>query len=266
MICDIGGFAASCFQRGIRFAHVPTSLLAMADAAIGGKSGVNFEGYKNYIGQIEAPIFTWIDPSFLATLPKIEMINGFAEIIKHAIIASPPLWELISKYEDLESVDWTSILTENTPVKQKITDADPDEKGLRKILNFGHTIGHALESFFMPNDHPMSHGQAVTLGMLAESRIANQMGLLNEADFIRITSLISRLLSPSPVPLPPMDAFRGWLAGDKKKVSGQVGYSLPEGIGSCRWNMIVEDQYLQESMNWLTTHLKTYSGRLSMES
>ena len=259
MICDLGGFAASSFKRGIRFIHIPTSLLAMTDASIGGKTGVNFNGYKNLIGQFNLPEFTWIDTAFLKTLPVHELSDGLAEVIKHAVIGSPPLFDLLSSAKNISSLDWDQVIQLSAPVKQRIVDQDPLEKGIRKTLNFGHTVGHALESYYLRGPLPISHGKAVTLGMLAEARAAEQMGKLVQADFQRIISLIMRLLRPSEVTLPPLEALQQWLAGDKKKSNGIVGFSLPNGIGSCQWDIEVEDAYIEESLNWLTTHLKAFS-------
>ena len=251
MICDLGGFTASCYQRGIRFAHIPTSLLAMADAAMGGKTGVNFGGYKNYIGRFENPAFIWTDPTFLRTLPRQETLDGLAEIVKHAIIGSHGLWETISTFDSPESMEWYQLLELNIPVKLLISEADPFEKGIRKTLNFGHTIGHALESHFLHSTEPLSHGQAVTLGMLAETKLAHLTGLLGKEDFKSIIDLILRLLSPCEVTLPTIDALRPWLQGDKKKSGGSVGYSLPDSIGTCRWDIKVEETLVMESLDWV---------------
>ena len=263
MICDLGGFAASCYQRGIRFGHLPTSLLSMADAAIGGKTGVNFEGYKNYLGRFEAPSFIWIDPVFLATLPDREIKDGLAEILKHAVIGSMDLWESLSRIDTMASIQWTPVLQENVLVKKRITEADPYEKGLRKVLNFGHTIGHALESHFMQSPTPISHGQAVTLGMLAEAKIANEMGLLDGKDFQAIIGLIHRLLGQVEVTLPSIKEIQPWLLGDKKKANRKVGFSLPDRIGSCGWNIHVEDQVMAAGLDWLATQVVGPSDRLS---
>ena len=262
MICDLGGFASSCFQRGIRFGHIPTSLLSMADASIGGKTGINFEGYKNYIGHFEAPSFIWIDPIFLDTLPLQETKDGIAEIIKHAIIGSRTLWDLLSGVDTLSSIRWPGILEENVLIKKRIVEADPHEKGLRKVLNFGHTIGHALESHHLPGSHPISHGQAVTLGMLTEAKLANMIGLLGTEDFQSIIQLIHRLLGLVEVTLPSMDKIRPWIQGDKKKTNGRVGFSLPDQIGSCGWNIPVEDLDIAMSLDWLATQVVTPSERL----
>ncbi|HJW29110.1 MAG TPA: 3-dehydroquinate synthase family protein, partial [Saprospiraceae bacterium] len=162
MICDLGGFAASCFQRGIRFVHLPTSLLAMTDAAIGGKTGVDFKGYKNFIGSFRNPEFILIHRPFLNTLPEAEWMSGLAEIIKHAIIGSTYLWNLIDEAQNENDADWEAIIKESVEVKMKVVEADPEEQGERKILNFGHTVGHALESYYLTKGSPISHGQAIT--------------------------------------------------------------------------------------------------------
>lgn len=251
MICDLGGFAAACYQRGIRFAHIPTSLLAMVDAAIGGKTGVDFKGYKNYLGRIEVPAFVWTDPLFLRTLPEVEYRNGLTEIVKHAIVASPALWQLLETADlDDPSVRMT-MLEENIRIKQQVVEEDPYEHSRRKILNFGHTIGHALESYFLDSATPLSHGAAVTLGMMAESRMAVLMGLLSHNDFERIIPLTGRLLRPAEVPLPTMAELTRWLEGDKKNKGGVNRYSLPTGIGACQWHVAVEENIVYDAMRWL---------------
>ncbi|MEO6130932.1 MAG: 3-dehydroquinate synthase family protein, partial [Saprospiraceae bacterium] len=196
VICDMGGFAAACYQRGIRFAHIPTTILAMSDAAIGGKLGVDHDGFKNYVGLIQNPDFIWIDPVFIETLPPLELISGLSEIVKHAIIGSERLWDILSGIKTVNTIRWEEILEESISVKVKIVENDMREHGLRKVLNFGHTIGHALESFYLSSRIGMTHGQCVALGMLVEAKIAASIGLLNTSDFEDITASISGLLSP----------------------------------------------------------------------
>ncbi len=263
MICDLGGFAASCYQRGIRFAHIPTSVLAMTDAAIGGKTGIDFNGLKNYIGLMRAPSFIWIDKEFLHTLPEIEFVSGSAEIVKHAIIADRKLFELLSEKKSLHDLSWDDVLEESVSVKLSIVESDFLEKGKRKILNFGHTVGHALESYFLHTPHPLTHGQCITLGMMIESRMAHLMGLLNNQDFNAIVSLADRLLSPVQISMPTFEELRPALSRDKKTSSGSTGYSLPDTIGSCRWDVPVEDKVIIESFHWLSTHDQADRERLN---
>ena len=260
MVTDIGGFAASCFQRGIRFVHVPTSLLAMTDAAIGGKLGVDFEGNKNYIGLFKAPEFTWINTTFLKTLPRQELLSGLTEIVKHAIIGNKKLWDVVAEIDSVENVKWDEIMLMSIEVKLMIIQEDPLEKGMRKTLNFGHTIGHALESHFLETETPLSHGQAITLGMLAESRMAVEAGLLHKDDFQKIIDLILRLLEPLEVAIPSYSKLKPWLERDKKGTSGQVHFSLPVEIGTCRWDITGLDPRI--GLDWLDKQVSGKSFRL----
>lgn len=252
MICDIGGFAASCYQRGIRFAHMPTTVLAMADAAFGGKTGIDFMGLKNYIGVIRVPTFIWIDDSFLETLPLTEKISGLAEIVKHAVIGSPELWDILRRITTIEDIPWKQVLEKNLPVKLNVVEADPTEKGIRKVLNFGHTVGHALESYFLSKNIPVPHGNCIATGILTESRIANAIGLLNNDDFKSIVSVVNRLLDPVMNSLPTFTELTEWMIMDKKKSKGRIGFSLPDRIGSCGWDIPVEEKVVMESFEWLT--------------
>jgi 3-dehydroquinate synthase len=255
MITDLGGFAAACYQRGIRFVHIPTSLLGMADAAIGGKTGVDFMGFKNYIGAFRAPEWIWIDPGFLRTLPEAEMRNGLAECVKHAIIGSAALWQRLAVECPVPDGQWTDLLADNAQVKCRIVDEDPEEQGLRKALNFGHTIGHALESHFLDKPRPLSHGEAVALGMLAESCMAHQKGLLGEDDFSVITEIIDWWLTPVRTVIPTFAALEPWLLGDKKKRAGRVGFSLPDRIGHCLTAIPATDDEIKQALAWLNHHL-----------
>ncbi|MGB4848479.1 MAG: 3-dehydroquinate synthase family protein [Saprospiraceae bacterium] len=265
VVCDMGGFAAACYQRGIRFAHIPTTLLSMADAAIGGKLGVDHDGFKNYIGLIQNPSFIWIDQSFLETLPPLEITSGMSEIVKHAIIGSKSLWDILLGVHSIEELNWAEVFEENIPVKVKIVESDLKEDGLRKVLNFGHTIGHALESFFLAAREPATHGQCVTIGMLVEARISLSMCLLKSADFESITGVISRLLSPEVVSLPGIEMVLPWIGGDKKKSKGRVGFSLPDKIGSCRWGIPVEENMIIDSFEWVRAQVKSVPFRLRVD-
>jgi len=224
----------------------------MADAAFGGKTGIDFHGFKNYIGLFRVPTFIWVDEEFLKTLPLIEKISGLAEIVKHAIIGSEELWEMITGINSIEGIHWATIFEKNLPVKLKIAEADPTEKGIRKVLNFGHTVGHAIESHFLTQGHSISHGNCIATGMLVEARISNTMGLLNDQDFEAIAALIYRLLDPVMDSLPTFEALNRLIISDKKKQHGNIGYSLPDRIGSCGWDIPVENKALELSYLWLT--------------
>ncbi|MEP6646824.1 MAG: 3-dehydroquinate synthase family protein [Saprospiraceae bacterium] len=265
VICDMGGFAAACYQRGIRFGHIPTTVMAMGDAAIGGKLGVDHDGFKNYVGLIQNPAFIWVDPIFIETLPVTEIRSGMSEVVKHAIIGSEKLWAKLEKIKSLETLSWNDMIEESISVKIKIVEKDLRENGQRKVLNFGHTIGHALESYCLTREIEMKHGHCVALGMLAESQIAFSQKLLNRTDFEAITTTIDQLLTPWIPDFPSVDKLLPWLEGDKKKLNGRVGFSLPDKIGSCQWDIPVSTNGIAESLDWLREHLNSVPFRLRVE-
>ena len=183
MITDLGGFAAATYMRGIRFVNIPTTLLAMVDASSGGKTGIDYNGIKNGIGTFTPPMATLIHPDFLRTLPATELLSGFSEMLKHALIASPEEWiKLLQLAQEelpqelfIEALSSTGTLQASIQIKEAVVDQDPHEAGLRKILNFGHTIGHAIESTILHHaaphyttPHHISHGYCVLWGMVAE--------------------------------------------------------------------------------------------------
>lgn len=183
MITDLGGFAAATYMRGIRFVNIPTTLLAMVDASSGGKTGIDYQGIKNVIGTFTPPEATLIHPDFLRTLPATELLSGFAEMLKHALIASPKEWikllqlaqEELPQEQFVEALSSTSALQASIQIKENVVSQDPHEVGLRKILNFGHTVGHAIESTMLHHTtphytmlHHTSHGYCVLWGMVAE--------------------------------------------------------------------------------------------------
>lgn len=178
MITDLGGFAAATYMRGIRFVNIPTTLLAMVDASSGGKTGFDYQGVKNVIGTFTQPVTTLIHPDFLRTLPVEELLSGFAEMLKHTLIASQEEWvkllqlaqEEFPQAQFVEALDSTGALQLSIAIKEHVVAQDPHEAGLRKILNFGHTIGHAIESVAIENSiqHSPSHGYCVLWGMVAE--------------------------------------------------------------------------------------------------
>lgn len=170
LITDIGGFAASCFKRGIRFFNIPTTLLAQVDASVGGKTGINFDGLKNEIGTFSMPEWVFIDSHFLSTLPERQLLSGFAEMLKHALLAGEEqLAEIMDA--DLSQVsgeNFLSLIKASVAIKAAIVQGDPREKGLRKALNLGHTVGHAIESIAIKKNLEIYHGDAVAYGLIAE--------------------------------------------------------------------------------------------------
>lgn len=226
VIGDMGGFCAATWKRGVHFIQMPTTLLSMTDAAIGGKLGIDFQGIKNSIGVFQNPAAVIADPDFLATLPYRELRSGFAEVIKHAFIGDPALLarlQAMPSLEDLDSAAWYDILCASIAVKVRVVEEDPFEKGLRMILNYGHTIGHAVESYFLDSPAPLTHGEAIAVGMLTESYLAYGEGPQLDA----VCQLVARFF---PMPAIPVTAHaRLWdlMLQDKKNTHGAVRMALP---------------------------------------
>ena len=224
VVGDLGGFCAALYKRGIPYAHVPTTLLAMTDAALGGKLGVDFKGLKNMIGVFAEPAAVFADQILLNTLPPRELLSGFAEVIKHAIIGSPALWtQLINGPHPLhmEHSEWPTLLAISMQVKLRIVQEDPLEKGLRKLLNFGHTAGHALESWFLQTPDPITHGEAVVMGMLIESHAAKKE--YSEA----LWAYTDRLYPRRHIPEWAYRELWALMQHDKKNEAGAVVLALP---------------------------------------
>ncbi len=236
VVGDLGGFCASTFKRGIDFVLVPTTLLAMADASLGGKTGIDFGTLKNHLGTFAMPAATWIFTIFLDTLPRSELRSGFAEIIKHAILFDKALWKsLVSKA--LEEQDWVALIKRSTGLKLMIVKKDPGEAGLRKTLNFGHTIGHALEGHALQIEKPLLHGEAVAAGMVMEGYIAWKKGLLGQGEFREISDYIKKIFGMAD--LPSDERWLVALSQDKKNRGKEILMALPKSIGKAVFDIPV---------------------------
>ncbi len=241
MVTDLGGFVASVYKRGLAFINVPTTLLAMVDAAVGGKTGIDFAGYKNQIGTFRAAQATYIDTGFLHTLPSQEWANGFAELLKHALINDAQLWQNLSKIQDIQNELRSETIQQGVQIKLEIVAQDPTETGLRKILNFGHTIGHALESYYLNTETPLSHGHAVAIGLLLESHLSVELSTLTKEEFLSIETQIKNTYKLQI----PNDTEGLWalMQQDKKNDNGEVRMCMLSQIGSCIFdkNLTFED-------------------------
>ncbi|MDO8367975.1 MAG: 3-dehydroquinate synthase [Saprospiraceae bacterium] len=224
VIGDMGGFCAATWKRGVDFVQVPTTLLSMTDAAIGGKTGIDFHGIKNIIGVFQQPAAVFVDPVFLQTLPQRELRSGFAEVIKHALIGDPNLSDRLLSMETIRSANWTDILQKSIAVKVRVVQEDPLEKGLRMLLNFGHTIGHALESWFLETDEPLTHGVAIYIGMICEAGFL--MGKRDlRAEVVALGQNVFPHLKIDPNIFP---AIWERMQQDKKNSSGTVRMAVPD--------------------------------------
>jgi 3-dehydroquinate synthase len=245
MICDLGGFAASTFKRGISFVNIPTSLLAMVDAAIGGKTGFNFHGLKNNIGTFYPAKMVVCDAIFLNTLPVKELKSGFAEVIKHALICDSKFWYSI-KTISFKDYDFQEIIESSIVHKLKIVESDPKENGPRKKLNFGHTVGHALESHALQCKNPILHGYAVAQGMVIESYISYKLNYISKEKFKEIKEFIFSIYPPIHIENNKIETMVNFMINDKKNKDSKINFTLLNAIGSA-----VYDQYLsaEETVN-----------------
>ena len=230
IVCDVAGFAASTYQRGLAFGFAPTTLLAQVDAAIGGKNGVNLEGYKNLVGVIRQPEFVLADPSVLGTLPEQEVRCGFAEAVKAAAVADRGLFEFLEAHADqalrLDSEVLGSVVAGASSVKVAVVAEDEAEEGRRMILNFGHTLGHALEK-----SQGLPHGYAVSQGMAAAAALSVRAGLLPSGEAERLEALLARFGLPLAAGPEAWDHVLEALGKDKKRRGGDVRLILLERLG-----------------------------------
>lgn len=244
-ICDISSFAASIFMRGLDVLQIPTTLLAQVDASIGGKTGVNFAGVKNLVGTFKSPIAVIIDVNFLKTLPEREFLSGFAEIIKHGLIFDKKYFETL-KFECTDA-ELESIIEKSCKIKATIVEKDPQEKNIRKILNFGHTIGHALEALCLENPKPLLHGEAIYLGMIVETRISYLSDLLKKEDFEVVDEFLRKFVKP--IKFNAEKIYEKMLY-DKKNESGQINFTLLKSIGKAVFNKQVDKKIIIEALNY----------------
>ncbi len=229
IVCDITGFVASTYMRGESFGFVASTLLAQVDASVGGKNGVNFGGFKNMVGVFSQPEFVICDMNLLQSLSKRDLLCGFAEIVKHAVIADADMFIYLEKQWPLalalDSDVIEKLVHDSVVIKSGVVNRDETEKGERRILNFGHTIGHAIEK-----TTGVPHGEAVSIGMVAAAAIANRCGLLSEIDAARIEALLSRMNLPTRLS-GQREAILSAMRKDKKREGEEILFVLPEGIG-----------------------------------
>ena len=249
VISDLGGFVASTFKRGIDFINIPTTLLAMVDASIGGKNGVDLGSLKNQVGVINVPKAVLIDPVYLETLPANEMRSGLAEMLKHGLIFDKNYWEKLQKLNQLTTEDLEQLIYESIVIKNAIVSQDPTENGIRKALNFGHTLGHAIESYFLEDDskETLLHGEAIAIGMILESYLSLQKDLLKPEEYHQIKTTLQSLFPPVTFTENDIKHVIELLIHDKKNEHGTVQYALLNGIGATKINQLTEDEWIINS-------------------
>lgn len=248
VITDMGGFIASLYKRGIKFINIPTSLLAMVDASIGGKTGVDLGIIKNQIGLISFPYAVYIDPCFISTLDSTQIFNGLAEMLKHGLISDRKHWECVIENMKSKEIISSDLIYNSLLIKNNIVCEDPLENGKRKLLNFGHTVGHALESYFLQTNNPIFHGYAVIAGIIIESYISYKLNYLKEIELIDIKGNLSKYYSKLNFPEQHIDLIIEMMKQDKKNDNGKIKMVLLKSIGDSLFNIEVNEKLIEEGL------------------
>ncbi|MDH5396996.1 MAG: 3-dehydroquinate synthase [Cyclobacteriaceae bacterium] len=248
VIGDMGGFCASTYKRGIDFINVPTTLLSQVDASVGGKLGIDFQGFKNHIGLFLEPKHVLIDPVFLLTLPQQELRSGFAEVIKHCLIYDKAYWEVISG-KSLDEQSWEEVIPHSVGVKKKIVESDFRETGLRKILNFGHTLGHAVESYFLEQPgEKLLHGEAIAIGMICEGWLSVRYGSLEQTAFDEIESYLTTIYGRQQLADERIAPVIELMKQDKKNKDGKILFTLLDGLGKACYDVALTEEMAREAL------------------
>jgi len=257
VITDMGGFVASTYKRGVDFINIPTTLLSQVDASVGGKTGIDIDNVKNMVGTFTLPQAVFIEAEFLKTLPKRELLSGFAEMIKHGLIADQ------TYYYELKKANYQNITTaaihRSVEIKNEVVTEDPLEKGRRKILNFGHTIGHAVESYSLSKDKkPLTHGEAIAIGMICEAWLSQKNSTLSAEELEEIRTYISSVYPAYKIKEKSFEKLSVLMQSDKKNEHGNILFTLLESIGKCTYNCRVSESDIRESMEYYNL---TYAKR-----
>ncbi len=253
VIGDMGGFAASTYMRGIPFIQVPTTLLSMVDASVGGKTGINFGEIKNLIGSFQQPQKVFIDTTYLKSLSDREFSSGFAEIIKHGLIADPEYFRQVTekKPRAYSHTELEEIIARSCYLKSLIVESDEQEAGPRKKLNFGHTIGHAIEALSHESGEPLLHGEAIAVGMVAEAYISQQQGYLEPEDVALIEESLEKASLPTRFKGASTAQIEEKMKHDKKNTQGRIKWTLLKAMGEADYNIEVGETYIQAALEYI---------------
>ncbi|WP_025764140.1 3-dehydroquinate synthase [Dyadobacter tibetensis] len=251
VIGDMGGFCAAVYKRGIDFIQVPTTLLSQVDASVGGKLGIDFQGFKNHIGVFNIPNRVLIDPVFLKTLPERELRSGFAEVVKHCLIADAVKWSQI-RTVDFERQKWPDLIAHSVGIKKKVVEQDPTEKGLRKILNFGHTLGHAVETHFLGKSptEKLFHGEAIAVGMIMESYLAFSLKMIDQALLTQVEEFIFSTYGKVDIRSEDVEPILALTRQDKKNKGKEIRFSLLNGAGSCAYDVVISTSQMRKAIDY----------------
>ena len=249
VIGDMGGFSASTFKRGMDFIQMPTTLLSQVDASVGGKLGIDFGEIKNSIGLFKNPLAVMIWPEFLKTLSTRELRSGFAEVIKHSLIASADQWKELQEIARLEVPQAINFLEKSILIKKNIVESDPFEQGLRKVLNFGHTIGHALESHALTTKNPLLHGEAIAAGMICESYLSLEKGL-SETDLEQITQFLLKHYGKFDFERDIYPKLLKLMQQDKKNETTEINFTMLKSPGEALFNQFSVESEIIASLEY----------------
>lgn len=252
MITDIGGFVAGTYQRGIDFINIPTTLLAQIDASVGGKTGFNLNNLKNQIGIFNFPVAVFISSQFIKTLPQREFISGLAEMIKHAILSSKDSWERLKLVnpEKIDSENLQLLIKESINIKLAIVESDPFEKGNREALNFGHTIGHAIETFFNRRNITILHGEAVAIGLIAELFISNKIASFNYLNLFDVAEFLATYFKSFNIEYDDYNELIDIMKHDKKNKNNSIIFTLLNDFGKFEIGKNCSDEEIVEALNF----------------
>lgn len=251
VISDMGGFIASTYKRGIDFLNVATTLLSQVDASVGGKLGIDLGGLKNQIGVFNYPQMVVIYPPFLSTLEWRQLRSGFAEVLKHALIQDEQYWEDVKNIKVELDSDWTKIIEHSVQIKNKVVLEDPTEQGLRKILNYGHTIGHAIETWHLENDpNFFLHGEAIAIGMIAEGYLSNLKAGLPTDQLAELSNVLKSQFELKPLKEENFEHYGNLMIHDKKNTAGKISFSLLTKIGNCKWDEFCNKEEILSALKY----------------
>ncbi len=247
VVTDLGGFVASTFKRGITFINVPTTLLAMVDASVGGKTGVDLGALKNQVGVINQAEMVLVVPSFLKTINERQLLSGFSEMLKHGLIQDLSYWETLKKIKNFDNLD--RLIYNSVVIKNNVVLQDPTEQNLRKILNYGHTLGHAIESYFLESkEHEaLLHGEAIAIGMVLEGYLSQKLCGLSTKELTDIKTTFFKFYQKIDFNSKDLEAILALLKFDKKNTHGQINFALLKAIGNPAIDIQVADDLLLES-------------------
>ena len=252
VVTDLGGFVACTFKRGIDFYNIPTTLLSMVDASVGGKTGIDLGALKNQIGIIQEPQQVVIDSQWLSTLPLEEVRSGFAEMLKHGLIADANYWGKLKGLVNLTPEVLSPYIKPSVAVKSEVVKEDPYEKGLRKILNFGHTLGHAIESYFLvtPSKQRLLHGEAIAIGMVLEAYLSVECCGLSPEEAKEIKLVFQKFYPQVEIKEEDVDAILALLRHDKKNKAGRINFVLLTKIGIPAIDVQVPQEFFQKAFDF----------------